>query len=187
MWSPKQFRDIPSLPYRTHSFRVALPILIPKIHTYGYFNPPTTSSTFHLLPTSSTTKGHTYSLPILSSFPLLASVGASFYALVYTALAYSSEEGFFSRKRRIIIPPIPRPGCCHAQFALASDRTSDSWVQLYMKSFRKRTMGCFERLGSFRHGFRRIGAALTRSRQSNRPLNIVSDASLYSKQGHIQG
>lgn len=45
-------------------------------------------------------------------------------------------------------------------------------------------MGCFERLGSLRQGFRRLGAALTRSRPSNRPLNIVRGVSLYLKQGH---
>lgn len=33
-------------------------------------------------------------------------------------------------------------------------------------------MGCFERPGSLKQGFRRLGAALTRSRPSNRPLNI---------------
>ena len=128
---------------------------------------------------------------IFSSYPFEFSFTCKRGCIVLCISLYGigifERGGFFFSKRRIIISPILRPGCCHAQFALASDRTSDSWVQLYMKSFRKRTMGCFERLGSFRQGFRRIGAALTRSRQSNRPLNIVSDASLYSKQGHIQG
>lgn len=48
-------------------------------------------------------------------------------------------------------------------------------------------MGCFERPGSLKQGFRRLGAALTRSRPSYRPLNIVRGLSLLNlKQGHNQ-
>lgn len=46
------------LPYRTPSFRVALPISLPKLHTYGYLILPTLSSSFHFHQTGRITKGH---------------------------------------------------------------------------------------------------------------------------------